>query len=294
MHIDDSDEVGTETPDRVPPPAADSSLHKPFLKWPGGKIRVVPTLRELLPPGARLVEPFVGSGAVFLNVDYPRYLLADSNPDLINIFEFVTREGDAFFEFCRPWFSPAFHQGNVYYAMRELFNATCDPRLRAALFLYLNKHCFNGLVRYNGRGEFNSPFGELKQPHLPEDALRYFHRHAQRAEMVCQDFVATMQLAQAGDVVYCDPPYVPLSKTASFTKFARDGFGQAEHEELARQARMLAARGIPVVISNHDTPFVREVYAGAALHPISVRRSISRDGATRGTAEEIVAVFAAG
>ena len=291
--MDERDEADTDMQGTASIPAPDHARHKPFLKWPGGKINVVPKLRELLPRGERLVEPFVGSGAVFLNVDYPRYLLADSNADLINIFEHVAREGDAFFEFCRPWFAPAFNQGNVFYAMRELFNATREPRLRAALFLYLNKHCFNGLVRYNGRGEFNTPFGEVKQPHLPADALAYFRRHAQRAEIVCQSFVTTMESARRGDVVYCDPPYVPLTKTASFTKFQRDDFGREQHEELARQARTLAARGIPVVISNHDTPFVREAYAGATLHPLSVRRSISRDGATRGAVKEIVAVFEA-
>lgn len=273
------------------PAGTHQTLHKPFLKWPGGKIRVVPKLLEVLPPGQRLVEPFVGSGAVFLNVAYERYLLADTNQDLINLCGHVAAEGSAFIDYCRPWFGPLFNREDAFYAMRELFNTATDSRLRAALFLYLNKHCFNGLVRFNKRGFFNSPFGTFKQVSYPQRELEYFHAHAQRAQFVGQDFGATMRAARAGDVVYCDPPYVPLTPTANFTKFGREGFGMDQQLELVRLARVLAQKGIPVVISNHDTEFVRSEYAGAHLHHISVRRSISRDGASRGEVGEIVAVF---
>ena len=271
--------------------ATPSTLHKPFLKWPGGKIRVVPKLLEVLPLGQRLIEPFVGSGAVFLNTRYKRYLLADTNQDLINLFGHITAEGAAFIDYCRPWFGPAFNREDAFYAMRELFNAATDSRLRAALFLYLNKHCFNGLVRFNNKGLFNSPFGQFTDPRFPEKNLLYFQEQARSAEFVCQDFTVTMKAARRGDVVYCDPPYVPLTLTANFTKFGRKDFGLDEQRELVRLARWLAQKGVPVVISNHDTDFVTREYAGAEMHRISVRRSISRDGATRGDVAEIVAVF---
>lgn len=267
------------------------SLHKPFLKWPGGKIRVVPKLLELLPPGKRLVEPFVGAGAVFLNTRYERYLLADTNQDLINLFGHITTDGVAFIDYCRPWFGSLFNQADVFYAMRELFNTATDSCLRAALFLYLNKHCFNGLVRFNNKGLFNSPFGEFIDPGFPERALLYFQERAHAAEFACQDFTVTMKAARRGDVVYCDPPYVPLTTTANFTKFGRKDFGLDEQRELVRLARWLAAKGVPVVISNHDTEFVTREYQGAEMNRISVRRSISRDSATRGDVAEIVAVF---
>lgn len=268
-----------------------TKMHKPFLKWPGGKIRVVPKLLEVLPTGQRLVEPFVGSGAVFLNTGYKRYLLADTNQDLINLFGHITTEGAAFIDYCRPWFSPAFNREDVFYAMRELFNSASDSRLRAALFLYLNKHCFNGLVRFNKKAMFNSPFGEHKDPGFPERELLYFQAQAEHAEFACQDFTVTMKAARRGDVVYCDPPYVPLTLTANFTKFGRKDFGHDEHLELARLARWLAKKGVLVVISNHDTEFVTREYAGAQMHKLSVRRSISRDSATRGEVAEILAVF---
>ncbi len=266
-------------------------LQKPFLKWPGGKIRVVPKLLEVLPAGQRLIEPFVGSGAVFLNTDYKRYLLADTNQDLINLFGHITAEGAAFINYCRPWFGPLFNREDVFYAMRELFNAATDSRLRAALFLYLNKHCFNGLVRFNNKGLFNSPFGKFIDPGFPERALLSFVERVHSAEFACQDFTVTMKAARRGDVVYCDPPYVPLTTTANFTKFGRKDFGQDEQLELVRLARWLATKGVPVVISNHDTDFVTREYAGAEMNRISVRRNISRDGATRGDVAEIVAVF---
>lgn len=271
---------------------SDHPLRKPFLKWPGGKIRVVPKLLEVLPRGSRLIEPFVGSGALFLNADFEHYLLADSNPDLINLFGFIKDEGENFVDFCRPWFGHSFNHEAVFYAMRELFNAASDSRLRAALFLYLNKHCFNGLVRFNNKGLFNTPFGEFKRPSFPERELLSFLERAQRADFACQDFTITMKAARAGDVVYCDPPYVPLSATANFTKFALKDFGTDQQQELARLAKWLAEKkGVPVVISNHDTEFIVREYAAAQLHRISVRRSISRDGATRGEVAEIVAVF---
>ena len=266
---------------------------KPFLKWPGGKVRMLPQLRQMLPPGKRLVEPFMGSGAVFLNTEYPKYFLADTNRDLVNLFEHIKQEGAAFIEFCRPWFAESFNVEAVFYAMRELFNTTKDLRLRAALFLYLNKHCFNGLVRFNNKGYFNTPFGDFKRPYFPEKEMLLCQRHASLATFACQDFTVTMKNARAGDVVYCDPPYVPLSLTANFTKFTTVDFGPEQQHELARLASFLAdKKGIPVIISNHDTEFVNEAYSKAQLHKVSVRRSISRDGATRGMAAEIVAVFA--
>jgi DNA adenine methylase len=176
--------------------------------------------------------------------------------------------------------------------MRELFNAATDSHLRAALFLYLNKHCFNGLVRFNNQGFFNSPVGDGKRPRFPERELLAFLESAPHADFACQDFTVTMKGARFGDVIYCDPPYVPLSSTAKFTKFGRKDFGLDDHRELARLARWLAdKKGVPVVISNHDTEFIHQAYQGAQLHRISVQRSISRDGATRGEVAEILAVF---
>lgn len=265
---------------------------KPFLKWAGNKYSIVERIRAQLPDGQRLIEPFVGSGALFLNADFPAYLLADANPDLIGLYCFVRDEGDEFIGYCHTFFSTAGNSRECFDERRRAFNSTNDPRHKAALFLYLNRHCFNGLCRYNRKGEFNVPFGRYKKPYFPERELHFFHERAQRAELHCQGFVKTMNAARSGDVIYCDPPYVPLSETANFTSYSAGAFGRVEQEALVQQAERCAARGITVLISNHDTPFVRELYANASeLTSFSVRRTISRDGANRTPAAEVLALF---
>ena len=135
---------------------------RPFLKWPGSKYRIVDAIKARLPEGNRLVEPFVGSGAVFLNTDYNRYLLNDNNPDLINLYRILKKEGEPFIQFCRTFFTPENNSATKYYEFRHLFNTTDDRRLKSALLVYLNRHGFNGLIRYNLQHEFNVPFGEYK------------------------------------------------------------------------------------------------------------------------------------
>lgn len=264
---------------------------KPFLKWAGNKFQIVEQIRKILPMGKRLIEPFVGSGAVFLNTDYPQYLLSDANGDLIHLYSTLQTEGETFVAYCRQFFGPDHNDPDVYYSRRALFNGTEDKRLRSALFLYLNKHCYNGLCRYNSKGEFNVPFGRYKRPYFPEKELLFFVARTRHAAFQQADFVESMGQAEAGDVVYCDPPYVPLSQTANFTSYSAGGFGLEAQQSLADQARMLARRGIPVLVSNHDTPFVREIYAGAEIVGLQVQRYISRDGNNRNKTGEVLALF---
>ncbi len=264
---------------------------RPFLKWAGNKVQIVEQIQAALPSGARLIEPFVGSGAVFVNTDFARYLLADVNPDLIALYQILQREGLHFIRECRAWFTPENNTAEAFYRLRAEFNATADARRKAALFLYLNRHCYNGLCRYNAKGGFNTPFGRYAKPYFPQAEMEHFYRQAQRAEFVCADFVQTMARAQAGDVVYCDPPYVPLSDTANFTSYSAQQFGLDEQRALARMTETLAARGVPVLISNHDTAFTRREYAQAEIIAFDVRRTISCNGAKRGKAQELLAVF---
>jgi DNA adenine methylase len=265
---------------------------KPFLKWAGGKFRLVERIRSLLPPGTRLIEPFVGSGAVFLNTDYPRALLADANPDLITLYQILQRDGEGFIAACRALFTPEANTRAVYDERRACFNATQDSWQRAALFVYLNKHCYNGLCRYNSAGEFNVPFGRYQRVSFPQAEMEEFWRRAQGAEFLCAPFAAVMAQAQPGDVVYCDPPYVPLSATAHFTAYSKDGFGAAEQAALAAAAEALAVRGVPVLLSNHDTSLTRRLYANASrLEAFAVRRHISCQGDARGHAAELLALY---
>lgn len=280
---------------------ADTSAppRRPFLKWAGGKTLVVPRIRAALDDvdGDRLVEPFVGSGAVFLNLTrFRRLLLADANADLVALYRVVHTEMDALVAEARSLFTPANNTRDAYERLRSEFNAAPIGDLtRAARFIYLNRHGFNGLCRYNASGGFNVPFGRYASPGFPEAELRAVHARlaeAEQVEILHADFrsIFADQLA-VGDVVYADPPYVPLSATASFTSYSADGFGESDQRALADAARTAAGRGTPVLLSNHDTPVVRALYEGAAFTSFPVRRSISRDGATRGAVAEVLALF---
>lgn len=266
---------------------------KPFLKWPGGKYRVVDRIRARLPEGARLIEPFVGSAAVFLNTDYPHALLSDINADLITLYRIVQRDVDAFIAASRLLFTDRENDGARYYAHRARFNASTDAWERAVLFLYLNRHGYNGLCRYNARGEFNVPFGRYTRPYFPERELHDFHERAQRATFCTADFRTILAAARPGDVVYCDPPYLPLSATANFTDYAEGGFGPRDQLDLAQRAEALAARGVPVLISNHATPWALELYRAADVEQFGVQRFISCAGNNRQVADEVLALFGA-
>jgi DNA adenine methylase len=265
---------------------------KPFLKWAGGKYRLVELIKSTLPEGNRLIEPFVGSGAVFLNTDYSANLLADSNPDLISLFQLVQKEGQGFVSYCQELFVPENNTESAFYKLREEFNSTNNLRRKAALFVYLNRHCFNGLCRYNSKGGFNVPFGRYSKPTLPEKEMLYFHGKSKHAVFEVADFTTTMEKAKAGDVIYCDPPYVPLTATSSFTSYSKGGFGLVEQNALADMAKKLQKRGVTVVISNHDTVFTNEVYQPAKIITFNVQRFISSDTKNRNAVGELLAVFA--
>lgn len=267
---------------------------RPALKWPGGKYRLLDFLLANLPGGGRLVEPFTGSGAVFLNAGFGTALLADLNPDVIGFHQALRDGGSAFIEDCRRLFTAAGNRSAAYYARRERFNRLSAGPERAALFLYLNRHGYNGLVRYNAAGGFNVPFGRYRRPYFPETELLAGIATFRRARVtfrVC-DFREVFAGVGKGDVVYCDPPYLPLSATANFTAYAGNAFGEAEQRELATLARRAADRGARVAVSNHDLPLAREMYREAdRVLETRVRRSISRDGGKREMAGEILAVY---
>lgn len=242
-------------------------LTRPFLKWAGGKYRLLDRLLPSIPAGARLVEPFVGSGAVFLNAGFASYLLCDLNADLIGLYRTLRRDGERFIAEARALFTPGNNTQEAFLRLRETFNASSDAEERSVLFLYLNRHSYNGLVRYNSKGIYNVPFGKYKAPYFPERELTAFLDKLRGCdvEFAVQDFRSTFAALRPGDVVYCDPPYAPVSAAAR--------------------------RGVPVVLSNHDVPLIRELYADARLESFPVQRFISCNGARRGAARELLAVF---
>jgi DNA adenine methylase len=267
---------------------------KPFLKWAGNKYRLIAHINEILgrfPQAHCLMEPFVGSGAVFLNTRYDEYLLSDSNPDLIELYKILQSEGPEFIDYCRSFFTPENNSSDIFYELRETFNTTKDLQLKAALFVYLNRHCYNGLCRYNSKGEFNVPFGRYKAPYFPQAEMLAFYTKAKRATFQQQDFIQTLSQATSGMVVYCDPPYVPLSETAKFTTYQGDGFEMDQQIQLASLAKSLAERGTIVLISNHATTFTEQLYHTANITRLEVPRFISCQGDKRNKASELLALF---
>lgn len=266
--------------------------NRAFLKWAGGKYPLLDDIRHHLPVGDCLVEPFVGAGSVFLNTDFSRYILADINSDLIELYKIVKTRADEYIEQARVMFVPETNNAESYYLLREEFNRSSDLFRRAVLFLYLNRHGYNGLCRYNLRGEFNVPFGRYKKPYFPEAELRHFAVKAQHAEFYCESYEACMARADERSVVYCDPPYAPLTATANFTAYHTNSFSLEQQAFLAQKAEDLVSQRIPVLISNHRTPMTLDWYKNAAeTYTVQVRRSISRNGGTRKKVEELLALY---
>jgi DNA adenine methylase len=262
-----------------------------FLKWAGGKFNLVEAISGHLPAADVLVEPFVGAGSVFLNTNYSHYVLNDINADLIHLYKFLQSKPAQLIADARLFFTESHNEKANYIEIRQQFNQTQDPYLRSLQFLYLNRHCYNGLCRYNQSGMFNVPFGSYKKPYFPEAELLAFAEKATRATFVCLDYQQLFAQLPKGAAVYCDPPYVPLSKTASFTSYAKNSFNLDDQADLASLSEQAMLRGHDVLISNHDTSWTRKIYQGAELHSIQVGRSISQKGSTRGKVAELFALY---
>jgi DNA adenine methylase len=267
-------------------------LSKPFLKWAGGKSKLVPILSEHLGVKGRLVEPFVGSGSVFMGTDFNDYLLCDSNPDLIGLFNNLKHYPKDLILQVNDIFDGRYNNEKAFYELRSEFNQLSSESLRkSVLFVYLNKHAFNGLCRYNSKGFFNVPYGRYSSPTAPIREMELFSEKSKRAEFICTDFSKTFAMVKEGDVVYCDPPYVPLSSSSNFTAYSKGAFNNEHQECLAKLAESCKGKNIKVVISNHDTDFTRRIYSTAVLHELDVHRSISSKSSTRGKVGELIAVY---
>lgn len=255
------------------------------LKWVGSKARLMPQLLPHLPTGKRLVEPFAGSCSVMMNTDYDEYLIADLNTDLIEFYQAVAGNTLDLIERARSLFAK-FNTEHGYYDSRDAFNHDPDPEWRPALFLFLNRHCFNGLCRYNKSGEFNSPYGKYKAPYFPDAEIKAFAEKAKRALFICANYSETLDLVRDDDVVYCDPPY--LTESANFTAYHGQGFNAMDHGRLARRLRRLAGRGISVVASNSDLNAVHSLYAGFDCVRIKAPRSVGAAAKSQKVADELI------
>jgi DNA adenine methylase len=233
-------------------------------------------------------EPFLGGAAMFFARRPRSALLSDKNPHLCATYVAVRDDVEAVIAQLRELRDQ--HSTSNYYALRHRYNhASLTPVERAALFIYLNKTGYNGLYRVNRRGEFNVPVGRYTTPRiLDEQGLRVASRELRSAELRCADFEDVLEQAQAGDFVYLDPPYVPVSPTSRFTAYAAGGFTLEDQKRLRDVFVRLSRRGCAVMLSNSATPAVRELYAGYRFDVVAAVRSINCAASNRGAVSEFV------
>ncbi|MGA3022937.1 MAG: DNA adenine methylase [Thermoplasmata archaeon] len=263
------------------------------MKWAGGKAALSGRVVKLVEgkPFRRYFEPFVGGGAVFFALRPKKAVLSDSNPELINAYTQIqsnvekvihelTRHQDA-------------HSKAHYYSVRA--NPPKDLPARAAWFLYLNRTCYNGLWRVNSTGGFNVPMGSYKNPRIVDpEKLRRASKALKNTRIICADFEAAITRLRPrpvfGDVVYFDPPYVPLNKTSQFTSYTKEDFTEDDQRRLARVARMLAERGVLVILSNSETPLIRSLFSDPpfTIEVVHMPRAISSVGSRRGKIPELL------
>lgn len=272
------------------PPAPEPA--SPFVKWVGGKGRILSQLRPLLPQGVefmRHVEPFIGGGAMFFSRQPRRALLCDINLSLITTYEAVRDEVERVI--AELEILAASHNETFYYKLRRRYNRAdhATSASRAAMFIYLNKTCFNGLHRVNRRGEFNVPIGRYKNPNICNaDGLRAASVALQEVDLHCTGFEELLRTCRPGDFVYFDPPYEPLSRTSSFTSYATDGFAQEDQARLRDVYQELDRRGCKLMLSNSDVPFIRELYGKFHISSVAAPRAINCDAKKRGRVSEVV------
>lgn len=282
---------GRETKERKVKPAAE--FERSIFKWAGGKFGVLEQIFRYLPEGKRLIEPFVGGGAVFMNAGYQENLLNDVNADLINFYKTLQREAHSLITLAHRFFQD-YNTQEGFLAVRNAFNKQVyDDLHRAAAFLFLNRHCFNGLTRYNQAGEFNVGYGKYKTPYFPLQEMEAFLGAEGRSEFVCGDFAAVIETAGEGDVIFCDPPYEPLPNTEGFTNYSGHDFKFEEQKRLVSLLTDAHRRGAKVLITNSGAPNIRELYhdSGFRVEHLFARRSVSCKGDTRGVAHDVLGVL---
>jgi DNA adenine methylase len=261
-------------------------LPKPFLKWAGGKRQLLKHLRTFVPRNYdRYFEPFLGGGALFFDLLPKKGVLSDVNPELVDAYIAVRdRVEDLIGALCEHR-----HDARHFYAVRKADPGMLSLVDRAARTIFLNKTGFNGLYRVNRSGQFNVPFGRYAKPKICDaDNLRACSAALANVELSVGDFADAVAGAKKGDFVYFDPPYVPLSRTATFTSYAAGGFGPDAQVRLSEVFGQLSDRKVSVLLSNSDVPAIRRLYAAHRIHLVRAARAINSNASRRGPVSEVV------
>jgi len=277
---------------------------RPVVKWAGGKSRLLDRLMDRMPAGPfdTYAEPFCGGGAMFFALaaqpvrPFRRALLSDKNEELVALYQAIKADVDRLIVLVRRYQEkhfalPVEAQAEHFYAVRKLDTSAMTNPERGARLLFLNKTCFNGLWRVNASGQFNVPFGKYKNPKIfDEEGLRAAHEALAFAEIRCTDYSSVTRELEKGDFAYFDPPYMPVSRTSNFTRYAAEGFGWEQQVELAAELARLGKRGVNAMLSNACTPELEAVYEehGFRVQKIRAARAINSDPTKRGDVDELV------
>lgn len=266
----------------------------PFVKWAGGKRQLIPQIRERMPEQFNnYYEPFVGGGAVIFELLPEKALINDINRALINAYQMICDHPKEFLQEINRLDAEMWEDGKeYYYSLREHYN---DKLMRdefdvelAALFVFINKHCFNGLYRVNGKGLFNVPYNNSRRSSVDEQSIMEISEYLRNVTIISGDFEAACEGASTGDFVFIDSPYAPLNPT-SFESYTKEGFDIESHRRLANLFDELTARGCYCMLTNHNTELINELYGnkGYTIDVVSVKRMINSDASNR-VGEEVI------
>ena len=268
---------------------------KPFVKWAGGKRQIIDKLKQYVPDEFNTYyEPFIGGGALLFELSPKSAVINDSNKELMNVYSVLCDE-EKFKKMCNVLNAyEANHSEEFFYEIRnkdrnkKTFNRLSDYT-RAARTIYLNKACFNGLYRVNSKDEFNVPFGKKSKVNTYDGSnLITVSNYLTMNDITiqCVDFEESVKDAKKGDFIYFDPPYD--SDTSTFNSYTEEGFGKNEQRRLAKVFKELSDRGCYVMLSNHNTILVNELYKDFNIHLIEAKRNINSNGKKRGKVEEVI------
>lgn len=266
----------------------------PFVKWAGGKRQLIPQIRERMPEKYNdYYEPFVGGGAVIFDLLPANALINDINKALINTYKTICNELDDFLKEVNRLDNDMWEDGKkYYYSIREHYNdklmrSEYDVEL-AALFVFINKHCFNGLYRVNGKGLFNVPYNNSRRVSVDENVIIATSEYLRGVTIIDGDFEQACKNAKKGDFVFIDSPYAPLNPT-SFESYTKEGFDIESHKRLAKLYDELTARGCYCMLTNHNTELINELYGNKdyKIDVVSVKRMINSDASNR-VGEEVI------
>ena len=267
----------------------------PFVKWAGGKKQLLERLEDRMPETyGRYYEPFIGGGALLLDVQPKNAVINDVNEQLLNVYRQLKADAEAVISILRELDSVECDKEH-YLKKRTEYNKKIAAHILdtecAALTIWINKHCFNGLYRVNSKGLLNVPYNnKVGGVSMSEENLRGIGLYLSSGDIEIRegDFEAACADVQAGDFVYFDSPYIPVSETANFTDYTKDGFGYEDHCRLAELFKRLDAAGVKVMLSNHNVDLVYELYDGFKIEGVDVKRAINRDASKRVGKEVII------